>query len=118
MNRPRLSFHGVELYFDDLDRARLFYEKFLGLKLEDQETGRFARFGPDDAFVCLEGKGSESYQSADKAVLFFEVSDLSAAIESIGRQHFVASDVNGDRRWAVLHDPEQHNVLLFERNSA
>jgi predicted enzyme related to lactoylglutathione lyase len=118
MDRPGLSFQGVELYFDDLERATSFYQGVLGLELGDEESGRFARFGAEDAFVCLESKGSESYPSADKAVLFFEVPDLAAAIESIGPEHFVVSNLGGERRWAVLHDPEQHNVLLFETDSA
>jgi hypothetical protein len=51
-------------------------------------------------------------------VLFFEVPDLAAAIDAIGRERLIASNLDqGERRWAVLHDPEQHNVVLFEAGS-
>jgi predicted enzyme related to lactoylglutathione lyase len=104
-------FAGVELYFHDLDRARSFYREILGLDLADEEPGHYARFDSGAGFVCLERKGSEQYSSRDKAVLFFEVEDLAAARAAIGPDRFVH---NADG-WAVLHDPEGHNVLLVER---
>jgi predicted enzyme related to lactoylglutathione lyase len=104
-------FAGVELYFHDLDRARSFYREVLGLDLADEEPGHYARFDSGAGFVCLECKGSEQYPSRDKAVLFFEVEDLAAARAAIGLDRFVH---NADG-WAVLHDPEGHNVLLLER---
>jgi len=65
---------------------------------------------------CLERKGSESYPSLDKAVLFFEVPDLSAVMDAIGKDRIVHSDANSSGRpaWAVIHDPEGHNILLLE----
>ena len=60
--------------------------------------------------ICLERKGSESYLSRDKAVLFFEVNDINAAVAAIGRERFVWVEPT----WAVLHDPEGHNVLLLK----
>src|SRR5207248_11294023 len=79
------QFVGVELYFEDLERAKKFYLDTLGLHLSDEQPGHYAKFAADAAFVCLETKGSESYPSRDKAVLFFEVSDLEAAVHAIGR---------------------------------
>ena len=104
-------FAGVELYFNDLKEARAFYSDTLGLQISDEEPQRYAKFNTGAGFVCLECKGAESYPSQDKAVLFFEVSDLQAAINAIGEQLF------GERqeKWAVLHDPEGHNVLLLQR---
>jgi predicted enzyme related to lactoylglutathione lyase len=106
-------FAGVELYFEDLEAAKKFYEETLGLKVADEERGHFAKFISGPGFVCLERKGSESYPSRDKAVLFFEVDDLEEAIEAVGRDRFahVAAD------WAVMHDPEGHNVLLMRRRA-
>lgn len=63
---------------------------------------------------ALERKGSESYPSRDKAVLFFEVADLGATINAIGRERFLHTAAD----WAVLHDPEGHNVLLIQRGSS
>ena len=104
-------FAGVELYFNDLKRARSFYADTLGLQIADEDTERYTKFSDGGGFICLERKGSESYPSQDKAVLFFEVSDLQAAISAIGEQHFVQHQ----EKWAVLHDPEGHNILLLQR---
>ncbi len=106
-----MRFAGVELYFEDLDRARDFYRTVLGLEIGDEERGRYIRFDTGAGFLCLERKGAESYPSRDKAVLFFEVSDLEAAIASIGPERFVHREPG----WAVLHDPEGHNILLVKR---
>lgn len=109
-------FVGTELYFDNLEAAKRFYEDVLGLKLTDQASGHYAQFAAGEGFVCLERKGSESYPSQDKAVLFFEVADLQSATEAIGPDRIVAGEPasDGRRPWAVLHDPEGHNVLLLE----
>ena len=104
-------FVGVELYFSDLKRARGFYTEVLGLQVADEYDTRYAKFGGEAGFVCLERKGSESYPSQDKAVLFFEVPDLEAAVKAVGERHFV----HRENTWAVLHDPEGHNVLLLQR---
>jgi predicted enzyme related to lactoylglutathione lyase len=104
-------FAGVELYFNDLEKARAFYADTLGLQISDEDPHRYAKFSAGAGFVCLERKGSESYPSQDKAVLFFEVPDLQAAISAIGEQRFVERQ----EKWAVLHDPEGHNVLLLQR---
>jgi catechol 2,3-dioxygenase-like lactoylglutathione lyase family enzyme len=104
-------FVGVELYFDNLEKAREFYKGRLGLEVSDEQPGHHAKFDSGAGFVCLERRGAESYPSHDKAVLFFEVANLKSAIAAIGPDQFVLSET----RWAVLHDPEGHNVLLLER---
>jgi predicted enzyme related to lactoylglutathione lyase len=100
---------GVELYFEDLERAKAFYESELGLALSGEEEGHHAQFGASP-FLCCEKAGVETYPSRDKAVLFFEVPDLRDAITRIGRGRFVRIET----KWAVLHDPEGHNVMLLE----
>lgn len=109
---------GVELYFDNLERARDFYRDCLGLSLADEQPGHHAKFDGGGSFVCLERKGAENYPSADKAVLFLEVTDLNRAIASIGAERILHHEPSpGGRRpaWAVLHDPEGHNILLLEK---
>ncbi|MGB9403343.1 MAG: VOC family protein [Candidatus Acidiferrales bacterium] len=108
--QPR--FIGVELYFDNLSAATNFYSKTLGLAVADEEAGHYAKFSSGAGFVCLEKKGVESYPSRDKAVLFFEVPDLQAAIAAIGKDRIVQAE----SAWAVLHDPEGHNILLLEKS--
>lgn len=103
---------GVELYFDDLNRARDFCAQTLGLKLAGEQEGHHAQFGGgDEPFLCLEKKGVESYPSQAKAVVFFEVADLKAALLAIGGDQVVERH----EKWAVLHDPGGHNVLLLQR---
>ncbi len=112
-----LRLSGVELYFDDVEAAKRFYSTVLGLELSDEQPGHFAQFDGGSGFICLERKGSENYPSRDKAVLFFEVPDLEAAIVRIGRERLVRSALEAAPRgrWAVLNDPEGHNILLLER---
>jgi predicted enzyme related to lactoylglutathione lyase len=106
--KPR--FVGVELYFGNLDQAKTFYVETLGLEISDEQRGHHAKFDSGNRFICLERKGAESYPSLDKAVLFFEVNDLQAAVESIGKDKFLQRE----KSWAVLHDPEGHNILLLQ----
>lgn len=101
---------GVELYFDELPTAKSFYSETLGLTLAEEQPGHHAKFDGGAGFICLERKGSESYRSKDKAVLFFEVPDLNLAMEVIGKERVVQSAPG----WAVLHDPDGHNILLLE----
>lgn len=106
---------GVELYFDDLNAARRFYHEVLGLPIADEEPGHYTKFTAGDRFVCAERKGAETYPSLDKAVLFLEVDDLEAAIARIGPERVIQRNNARPSRWAVLHDPEGHNILLLTR---
>jgi predicted enzyme related to lactoylglutathione lyase len=112
MANPAMKFAGVELYFDDLPTAKQFYAATLGLAISEEQSGHFVKFDGERGFICLERKGSESYPSRDKAVLFFEVADLAGAITAIGRERFVQVEMG----WAVLHDPEGHNILLLQKS--
>ena len=111
MKRFGAQFVGVELYFEDLEKAKSFYVDTMGLETSDEQAGHDAKFDSGSGFICLERKGAESYPSLDKAVLFFEVPDLKSAIAAIGENRLVQSEPT----WAVLHDPEGHNILLLQR---
>ena len=113
MAEIQARFVGVELYFDNLPKARQFYADTLGLQVSDERADHYAKFDSSAGFVCLERKGAESYPSQDKAVLFFEVADLNSAIAAIGKDRLVQAE----KTWAVLHDPEGHNVLLLQRTA-
>lgn len=54
-------FVGVELYFENLERAKKFYLETIGLELSDEQVGHHAKFDSGAGFVCLERKGVESY---------------------------------------------------------
>ena len=109
---PRLL--GMELYFDDVPRARDFYRGVLGLPLEEDQPGHHAKFAPQGGFLCLERKGVENYPSQDKAVVFVEVADLRSFVASVGGERFVRVEFGATPPWAVLHDPESHNVVCIE----
>jgi predicted enzyme related to lactoylglutathione lyase len=112
LKKGRLQFAGVELYFEDLPKAMKFYAETLGLELSQERLGHHARFNSDGGFICLERKGVESFPSQDKALIFFEVADLEVAINAIGPEKILQSEAN----WAVLHDPEGHNILLLQKS--
>ncbi len=115
MNRIQARFVGVELYFEDLEKAKKFYLETMGLQLSDEQVEHYARFDSGGGFLCLERKGVESYPSKDKAVLFFEVPDLGSAIAEIGQERLVQSGDAARPAWAVLHDPEDHNIVLVQK---
>jgi catechol-2,3-dioxygenase len=106
-----IRFAGVELYFDDLAKARQFYVEVLGLAVAEDDPEHHVKLSTGSEFVCLERKRAENYPSQDKAVLFFEVADLPSVIQRIGATRFMRVESH----WAVLHDPEGHNILLLER---
>jgi len=114
MTKPEPKFVGVELYFEHLPEARHFYNEVLGLQVAEEESERFTKFDSGAGFICLERKGSENYPSRDKAVLFFEVESIAETVARIGRERFVTVEEN----WAVLYDPEGHNVLLLKRGQS
>jgi catechol 2,3-dioxygenase-like lactoylglutathione lyase family enzyme len=118
MPDAKLRFLGVELYFSNLESARHFYRDTLGLELSEDSPGHHAKFDFKDAFLCLERKGVENYPSRDKALVFFEVEDLQSTIQAIGPHLIIHSEPHpaGNRpAWAVLHDPEGHNILLLQK---
>jgi catechol 2,3-dioxygenase-like lactoylglutathione lyase family enzyme len=104
---------GVEIYSSDLERSRWFYERVLSLEVSEEDAGHHVKFAVGEAFLCMEKSGSENYPSRDKAVIFLEVDDLAATVSSIGRDRFVTCEPNSG--WAVLHDPDRHNVLLLQK---
>ena len=112
MQPIQARFIGVELYFGDLEKAKEFYRQTLGLEMSEEQVGHHAKFDFGASFVCLERKGAESYPSKDKAVLFFEVPHLASAIAAVGQEKIVQCE----REWAVLHDPEGHNLLLLQKS--
>jgi hypothetical protein len=85
-------------------------KKRLDLTAPHEKVGHHVQFESGGPFICLERKGAESYPSKDKAVLFFEVPSLKAAIAAVGEEEIVHSEPT----WAVLHDPEGHNVVLLD----
>ncbi len=109
---------GVELYSDDLARASAFYAELLGLPVADRDPERFTQFAPGAAFLCVERKGVEEYPSRDKAVVFLETPDLEQLIERVGEARFARIEWAASPPWAVLPDPDGHNVLILQATTS
>jgi hypothetical protein len=114
MQPIRGRFIWVELYFDDLEKAKNSTRKRSVLQFLMSRPGTMRSSIAGGRFICLERKGAGSYPSKDKAVLFFEVPSLKSAMAAIGHEKIVHSEPT----WAVLHDPEGHNVLLLQKAAA
>jgi predicted enzyme related to lactoylglutathione lyase len=109
---------GMELYFEDVSRAREFYRDVLGLPTEEERPGHYTKLALQGGFLCLERKGAENYPSQDKAVVFIELADLRSFIGSVGSERFVRVELGASPPWAVLRDPEGHNVVCIEANDS
>src|SRR5438552_17869707 len=105
MNRAETRLAGVELYFDDLPRAKAFYVDVLGLDLVEEAAGHHAKFEAGGTFLCLEKRGVEAYPSADKAVVVFEVAGLRRAVKDVGPNHVGSHDPLATPGRAVRDDP-------------
>src|SRR5262249_39250838 len=112
-----LGLVGVELYFEDLPRARAFYQEVLGLELAETQEGHHVKLMTPGGFICVDRQAVAVYLSADKAVVFFEVTKLSHALERIGADRVIRRSRRGPDAWAVLPDPDGHNLLLVERTA-
>jgi catechol-2,3-dioxygenase len=58
MERIQARFAGVELYFENLEKARSFYLETMGLQISDEQIGQYAKFETGAGFICLERKES------------------------------------------------------------
>jgi catechol 2,3-dioxygenase-like lactoylglutathione lyase family enzyme len=114
MIKARIRLAGVELYFDDLERARRFYSTTLGLPVAEHDATHHTKLSVGEAFVCLERKGVEHYPSAHKAVVFLEVEDLHAAIKRLDAADVLQHDPDAAQPWAAVRDPEGHTVMLLQ----
>jgi catechol 2,3-dioxygenase-like lactoylglutathione lyase family enzyme len=114
LERQSFRFIGVELYVSDLRRARDFYSGVIGLPVEEDQRDHHVRLSPEGGFVCLERRGVESYPSIEKAVVFLEIADLRAAVQSVGTERFTRIELSVTPPWAVLPDPDGHSVLLVQ----
>jgi catechol 2,3-dioxygenase-like lactoylglutathione lyase family enzyme len=111
---PQHRLLGMELYFEDVSRARDFYRDILGMLVEEEQAAHHTKLALQGGFLCLERKGAENYPSQDKAVVFIEVADLRSFVGSVVSERFVRVELGASPRWAVLHDPEGHNVVCIE----
>jgi catechol-2,3-dioxygenase len=66
MERIQARLVGVELYFENLERAKKFYIETMGLDVSNEQVGHHVKFDSGAGFVCLERKGAESYPSKIK----------------------------------------------------
>jgi catechol-2,3-dioxygenase len=88
-------FAGVELYFSDLKKARVFYANTLGLQISDEDPQRYAKFSGETGFVCLERKGSESYPSQDRRFYFLRFLTSRPPSAPLGNSVLLSASQNG-----------------------
>ena len=100
---------GVELYFEDLERAKEFYLDTLGPRISDEQPVTRPSSVLMPRLSAWKQKGPSPIPPAIRPCFSFEVPDPPAAVTAIG-QHCSA---RSQPRWAVLHDPEGHNILLL-----
>lgn len=70
---------------DDIDAAKEFYGKTLGLQVEDQGPGRGLRLkvaGPNGVFIY----SKEDHAPATYTILNFRVKDIDAAVDELARK--------------------------------
>jgi len=65
-------FVGVELYFDDLTKAKNFYTKTLRLALTEYSPRHHAKFDAGAGFICLEKKASKTIHRGTKLFCFLK----------------------------------------------
>lgn len=53
MNKISAGLVGVELYFEDLEKAKRFYVETLGLKVAEEEPEHHAKFESGTRFILL-----------------------------------------------------------------
>ena len=108
MQLPKLRFIGVRTPFRRLRNSQAVLQYYRS----DTNFG-----GTDRAprkirskFCLPETQGAESYPSQDKAVLFFEVADLAALLDAIGKDKNVhcGRTVLARPAWALIHDPQDY----------
>jgi ADP-ribosylglycohydrolase/predicted enzyme related to lactoylglutathione lyase len=114
---------GVQLLVRDMEKARFFYEKALGLKVE-KESKTSVNLGGIIALVSSEHKKSIVQQSKRitrnrHSIVFLETRSLEAAYKNVGQlgaqiQTPISQTQTRGRRFFRCFDPDGNLVEIFE----
>ena len=66
-----LQLAGVELYFDDVEKAKRFYREVVGLTVLDEQSRHYARFAGGPALCVSNVKGRNPIRRRTKPYCFF-----------------------------------------------
>lgn len=106
-----LSLKYLPLRTGNLDRAREFYEKLLGLPVCGEQPGDFVQLSVGDAALCV-----DTAAGGDPPAAIFAVTRLDLLCEYLVG---AGVTVDGPRRghggrYAVVHDPDGHELVFEE----
>jgi len=110
----------VELYFDDLEAAKRFYQETSASTFFTSSPGITYSLKPAGHSYAWRRREWKNTLPAIKPCIFLEVADVRSAGERLGKEkvvHFDVGNAHGGSPWAVLHDPEGQNVLLLQANN-
>ena len=65
MKGMQARFVGVELYFENLDRAKEFYAETLGLEISEEHAGHHAKFDSPELKSAIAAIGQEKLVHAE-----------------------------------------------------
>jgi predicted enzyme related to lactoylglutathione lyase len=102
----------------DLKRARDFYERVLGLKVESNFQDEWIEYDVAGATFAITTMDATHRPAAHGAVVAFEVGDLDATVAQLKKAQvrFVTENVESPVcRSAVVLDPDGNDVILHER---
>jgi len=104
----------------DMKRARDFYERVLGLKVESNFGDEWVEYDIAGTTFAITTMDANHKPAAKGGVVAFEVEDLGAAIARLKSDEvrFVQENMESPMcRFAVVSDPDGNEVIIHKRKS-
>ena len=103
-----VSFQGLTLHVEDVERSRLFYESIPGVVLRHHRPGQFALFQVGDAWLGLLQLGARGFH------IEFVTADLDALHASLRGRGLEPKGPPRDRPWGertfMVVDPDGNQI--------
>ena len=102
----------------DMDRARRFYERTLGLRLDSNFENRWVEYDLQGATFAITIVDSDHEPGTRGGLVAFEVDDLEFVLE---RMRFLGVPLVKEMqttpvcRFAVIHDPDGNELVIHQR---
>jgi catechol 2,3-dioxygenase-like lactoylglutathione lyase family enzyme len=104
----------------DMDRARRFYERTLGLLVETNFQNEWVEYDLKGVTFAITKADAEHQPGAGGALVAFEVDDLEFVLERLrflGVKLVKGSQTTPVCRFAVIHDPDGNELVIHQRKS-
>jgi predicted enzyme related to lactoylglutathione lyase len=104
----------------DVDRARRFYERTLGLLVETNFQNEWIEYDLKGATFAITKADAEHPPGAGGALVAFEVDDLGFVLERLqflGVKRVKEMQATPVCRFAVIHDPDGNELVIHQRKS-